>query len=118
MMTIWNVAWKDLVRSARSVFMLVFAVVLPLLTTGVFFAAFGGLSTGAESTPISAPRVMVVNLDPSGAAAKALEDVLTGDELSNVLESVLETDPAAARSGGRGITRPWPARSRSSSHGG
>jgi ABC-type Na+ efflux pump permease subunit len=40
MMTIWNVAWKDLVHSARSVFTLVFAIVLPLLTTGVFYAAF------------------------------------------------------------------------------
>jgi ABC-2 type transport system permease protein len=98
MMTILNVAWKDLVRSARSVFILVFALVLPLLTTGVFFAAFGGVSAGDESTSIAAPRVMVVNLDPSGEAAQALANVLTGEELSNVLAAVRESDPAAARS--------------------
>ena len=98
MMTIWNVAWKDLVRSVRSVFMLVFALGLPLLTAGVFFAAFGGLSTGEEGAGFSAPRVMVVNLDPSGEAAVALEDLLTGDDLSNTLEAVREADPAAARS--------------------
>ncbi|MGB7537667.1 MAG: ABC transporter permease [Anaerolineales bacterium] len=99
MITIGNVAWKDLVRSARSVFILVFALVLPLLTTGVFFAAFGGFSTGGEAnSTASIPRVMVVNLDPSGAAAKALEDVLAGDNLSGVLEAVRESDPASARS--------------------
>ncbi|MBN2083864.1 MAG: ABC transporter permease subunit [Anaerolineales bacterium] len=97
MMTIWNVAWKDLVRSARSVFILVFALVLPLLTTGVFFAAFGGLSSGDESPSIPAPRVLVVNLDSSGEAAIALENVLTGDELSNVLDAARESDPAPAR---------------------
>lgn len=97
MMTIWNVAWKDLIRSARSVFILVFALVLPLLTTAVFYAAFGGLSAGGESPSISKSRVMVVNLDPAGVAAKAIADLLTGNDLSGVLDAVRESDPAAAR---------------------
>lgn len=97
MMTIWNVAWKDLIRSARSVFILVFALVLPLLTTAVFYAAFGGLSAGGESPSISKSRVMVVNLDPAGVAAKAIADLLTGNDLSGVLDAVIESDPAAAR---------------------
>lgn len=97
MMTIWNVAWKDLVRSFRSVFILVFALVLPLLTTGVFFAAFGGLSSGNESPSISVPKVMVVNLDPSGEAARALADILTGETLSGVLDAMPVSDPDAAR---------------------
>jgi ABC-2 type transport system permease protein len=97
MMTIWNVAWKDLMRSARSVFLLVFALVLPLLTTAVFYAAFGGLSTGGDGSTISKPRVMVVNLDPAGEAAMALTDLLTGNDLAGVLDAVRESDPAAAR---------------------
>ncbi len=98
MITIWNVAWKDLVRSFRSVFILVFALVLPLLTTGVFFAAFGGLSTGGASTAIAAPLVMVVNLDPSGEAARALADILTGETLAGILDAAPESNPDAARS--------------------
>jgi ABC-2 type transport system permease protein len=98
MSTIWNVAWKDLVRSFRSVFILVFALALPLLTTGVFFAAFGGLSTGGGDAAIAAPRVMVVNLDPSGEAARALADILTGETLAGVLDAAPESNPDAARS--------------------
>ncbi len=98
MITIWNVAWKDLVRSFRSVFILVFALALPLLTTGVFFAAFGGLSTGGGSTGVAAPRVMVVNLDPSGEAARALADILTGEAFAHVLNAAPESNPDAARS--------------------
>ncbi len=98
MMTIWNVAWKDLVRSFRSVFILVFALVLPLLTTGVFFAAFGGLATGGGNAAVAISRVMVVNLDPSGESARALENILTGESLSGVLDAVPGSDPDAARS--------------------
>ncbi|MFN2298196.1 MAG: hypothetical protein ACK2UB_05060, partial [Anaerolineales bacterium] len=64
MMMVLDVAAKDLLRSARSVFILVFALVLPLLTAGVFYAAFGGLSAGGEGIAIGPARVLVVNRDP------------------------------------------------------
>jgi ABC-type Na+ efflux pump permease subunit len=96
-MIVLDVAWKDIARSVRSVFMLVFALGLPLLTAGVFYAAFGGLSGGENGQTIAAPRVMVVNLDSAGQAGTMLADLLTGKELSGVLDAVRESDPAAAR---------------------
>jgi ABC-2 type transport system permease protein len=96
-MIVWDVAWKDLLRSARSVFILVFALVLPLLTAGVFYAAFGGLSAGGGEVSIAAPRVMVVNLDGTGGAANRLADLLAGDAFAGILDAVRESDPAAAR---------------------
>jgi len=96
-MTVLDVVWKDLVRSVRSVFILVFALVLPLVTAGVFYAAFGGLSAGGGTASISIPRVMVVNLDRSGEIGKTLADILTGEELSHILDAAGEPDPAAAR---------------------
>jgi ABC-2 type transport system permease protein len=96
-MTVWDVARKDLVHSTRSVFLLVFALVLPLLTAGVFYAAFGGLSGGGEEQAIAAPRVVVVNRDGAGEAAKALADLLTGEELGGVWNASIAADPAAAR---------------------
>lgn len=96
-MTVLDVAWKDLVRSVRSVFILVFALVLPLVTAGVFYAAFGGLSGGGGNASISIPRVVVVNLDRTGEAGKILADILTGEALSKILDAAGEADPAAAR---------------------
>jgi ABC-2 type transport system permease protein len=97
MRTLWIIAWKDITRSARSVFLLVFALALPLLTAGVFYAAFGGISFGDGSAAIANPRVLVVNLDPAGEAATVLEGLLAGDELADVWDAVRESDPAAAR---------------------
>ncbi|MBN1440872.1 MAG: ABC transporter permease [Anaerolineales bacterium] len=95
--TLWIVAWKDIRRAARSVFLLVFALVIPLLTAGVFYAAFGGVSFGDESAAVPKPRVLVVNLDPAGETATLLEGLLAGDDLAAVWDAAREPDPAAAR---------------------
>jgi ABC-2 type transport system permease protein len=97
MMMVLDVAAKDLLRSARSVFILVFALVLPLLTAGVFYAAFGGLSAGDEGIAIGPARVLVVNRDPQGEAGMMLEGLLTGEDFASVLEAERLSDPQAAR---------------------
>jgi ABC-2 type transport system permease protein len=95
-MTVWNIAWKDLRRSVRSAFLLVFALGLPLLTAGVFYAAFRGLS-GGDDAAIAAPRVTVANMDPGGEAAGILAGLLTGGDLAGILDAQSVGDPAAAR---------------------
>ncbi|MCC6191216.1 MAG: hypothetical protein IT318_19515, partial [Anaerolineales bacterium] len=68
-MKILDIAWKDLLRSARSLFALGMMVVIPLLITGLIYFAFGGLTT--QSGPVELPplAVVVANQDrpPAGA---------------------------------------------------
>jgi ABC-2 type transport system permease protein len=86
MMRIIDIAKKDLFHSLRSMFLVVFALVLPLLTTAVFYAAFGGLSPGGGEVSIQAVKVALVNLDADGQAGKAMAGVLTDPSMRTVME--------------------------------
>ena len=57
-----DIALKDLTRSFRSVFAVVFMFGLPLLITGMFYLMFGNI---AESGGFNLPRtkVIIANLD-------------------------------------------------------
>jgi len=44
-MKVLDIALKDLVRSFRNMFFLMFALGMPLLMTGIFYFAFGGLAS-------------------------------------------------------------------------
>jgi ABC-2 type transport system permease protein len=86
MMRILDIAVKDLLHSLRSMFLLVFALVLPLLTAAVFYAAFGGLSTGGGEVAVQAVKVALANLDGNGEAGQAIAGALTDPSMRTVME--------------------------------
>lgn len=79
-MKIFDIAFKDLLRSLRSAFAIGMMVVAPLLLTGLIYFAFGGMSGGDVSmTPIT---VGVVNADR--LPADALLDRPIGDNIRSM----------------------------------
>jgi ABC-2 type transport system permease protein len=64
-MKIFDIAFKDMVRSFRSAFAVVFMFGIPLLVTGMFYFMFGNL---ASNGGFNLPRTLVIvaNLDEGG----------------------------------------------------
>ena len=97
-----DIAWKDLWHSFRSAFALVFMFVIPLLTVGLFYLAFGGVASDG-GLDISTVEVQLVNLDePASQAAgfsagELLADFLTSEELEDLLRVTGAKDAASAR---------------------
>jgi ABC-2 type transport system permease protein len=96
-MRLLEIAKKDILHTCRSLFILVFALGLPLLTTGVFYAAFGGFASG-DAPAVAAPaKVIVANLDSQGAAGVALADALQSPAMAGVLAVTAAKTESEAR---------------------
>jgi len=108
-----DIALKDLTRSFRSVFAVVFMFGLPLLITGMFYLMFGNI---AESDGFNLPRtkVIIANMDaggpkfqvnpkniPGGRKAKTMGDlvvnILESDEMTDLIQVSFATSAQAAR---------------------
>ena len=108
-----DIALKDMLRSFRSFFAIVFMFVVPLLVTGMFYFMFGNL---ADNGGFSLPRtkVIVANMDaggpkfqvnpkniPGGKQADTMGDlvvnILQSDDLADLIEVSFAPDPVAAR---------------------
>jgi ABC-2 type transport system permease protein len=70
-MKILDIALKDMTRSFRSLFALMFMFGIPLLMGGMFSLMFGGLGSGSDGFPIPVTKVAVANLDAGGAGFEA-----------------------------------------------
>src|SRR5512141_1431810 len=70
-MKIIDIAFKDLIRSTRSLFLIGMAIVAPLLLTALIYFAFGSISSGTMS--MASIKVGVVNADvlPADAPLEA-----------------------------------------------
>ncbi len=107
-----DIALKDLTRSFRSAFALVFMFVIPLLITGMFYLMFGNSASGNLQLPKT--TVIVANLDaggprfqiseknfPGGKKTRTLGEmvvnVLQSDELSNLIRVSTVASREAAR---------------------
>ncbi len=64
-MKVFDIAIKDMLRSFRSAFALVFMFGVPLLMAGMFYLMFGNIAEGGE---FNLPRttVIIANLDEGG----------------------------------------------------
>ena len=93
-MKAFDIAFKDMLRSFRSMFALVFMFGIPLLMTGMFYIMFGNIASGGEFQ-LPKTRVIIANLDeggpkfqtstknvPGGQQARTM-----GELIVNVLES-------------------------------
>jgi ABC-2 type transport system permease protein len=108
-----DIALKDMLRSFRSFFAIIFMFVIPLLVTGMFYLMFGNL---AQDGGFSLPRtkVIIANMDaggpkfqvnpkniPGGKQADTMGElvvnILESDEMANLVEVSYAPDPAAAR---------------------
>jgi ABC-2 type transport system permease protein len=64
-MKILDIAFKDMLRSFRSMFALVFMFGIPLLMTGMFYIMFGNIASGGEFN-LPKTKVIIANLDEGG----------------------------------------------------
>ena len=64
-MKILDIALKDLLRSFRSMFALVFMFGIPLLMTGMFYVMFGNIASGGDFN-LPKTKVIIANLDEGG----------------------------------------------------
>ncbi len=61
------IALKDLTRSFRSVFAVVFMFIIPILVTAMFYVMFGGMKDDDSGFSVPRTEVVIVNLDVGGA---------------------------------------------------
>jgi len=112
-MKILDIALKDLTRSFRSAFAIIFMFGVPLLVTGMFYLMFGNI---AQNGGFDLPRtkVVIANMDeggpkfqvnpkniPGGRKAETMGDlivnILESDEMADLIEVTFASDPQAAR---------------------
>ena len=98
-MKIVDIALKDMLRSFRSAFALVFMFVLPIMMAAIFYFAFGGLTNDEEAFAFPSTQVALVNLDSAGdlALGEQLAALLQNESLSDVMDVTVMNDEAAAR---------------------
>ena len=108
-----DIALKDMLRSFRSFFAVVFMFVVPLLVTGMFYFMFGNI---ADNGGFNLPRtkVVIANLDeggpkfqvnpknvPGGREADTMGElivnILESDEMAELIEISFAPDAGAAR---------------------
>jgi ABC-2 type transport system permease protein len=115
-MKIIDIALKDLTRSMRSTFAILFMFGVPLLVTGMFYFMFGNILGGDVVFDLPVTRVVVVNQDegsldlqlgasmfgvPSGSNISSLGDIivqsLQNEGLADILLITLASDAESAR---------------------
>ena len=112
-MKAFDIAFKDMTRSFRSFFAVIFMFVVPLLVTGMFYFMFGNLaSDGGFNLPRT--KVIVANLDkggpkfnvnpkniPGGRKANTMGElivnILESDDMAELIEVSHAADAGAAR---------------------
>ena len=101
-MKIIAITLKDMTRSFRSAFALVFMFAIPLLVTGMFYLMFGGQGTrtdGGFELPVT--RVILVNLDAgdpqAGQLGKIVADALASPDFASLMQVTTTSDAPAAR---------------------
>ena len=93
-----DIALKDMLRSFRSVFALIFMFVIPMLVTGMFYFMLGNIANNGE---FSLPRtkVIIANLDEGGPKfqvnPKNIPDGKKADSMGDLIVNILESEEMA-----------------------
>jgi ABC-2 type transport system permease protein len=95
-MKIWTIAWKDTLIRFRDRNALILMLLAPLVLSAIIGSAFGGFIRGSDPVPFDAIPVLVVNED-AGDQGQQFIDILTSDDLADLLVVTEMTDLAAAR---------------------
>lgn len=108
-----DIALKDLRRSFRSTFAVIFMFGVPLLVTGMFYMMFGNISQNG-SFDLPKTKVVIANMDaggpkfqinpkniPGGRKAETMGDLIVGilesDDLADLIEITHATSAESAR---------------------
>lgn len=95
-----DIAFKDFVRSYRSLFALVFMFGVPLLVTGMFYFMFGNMASN-QGFELPRTKVVIANLDEGHAQAgqlgQQIVETLQGEDFAGLMEVTLVPDAASAR---------------------
>jgi ABC-2 type transport system permease protein len=112
-MKAFDIALKDMTRSFRSVFAVIFMFVVPLLVTGMFYFMFGNIASDGEFS-LPKTKVVITNLDeggpkfqvnpkniPGGKKADTMGDlivnILQSEDMADLIEVTLTPTAEAAR---------------------
>lgn len=112
-MKAFDIALKDLTRSFRSAFAVIFMFGIPLLVTGMFYFMFGNIADNGEFN-LPRTKVIVANLDeggpkfnintkniPGGKDARTMGElivsILQSDQMADLVEVTRAADAEAAR---------------------
>ncbi len=90
-MKILDIAIKDMTRSFRSLFALVFMFGVPLLMAGMFYFMFGGMKSDNSGFSLPATKVVIANLDQGGPNFEAARVQLPATMQSATLGDILVT---------------------------
>lgn len=102
-MRVLDIALKDMLRSIRSASFLAFGFFVPLLVSGIFYLAFGGLASEDGGPDFSAIQVQVASLDEASPQYEGLSigqmliEVLQAESLRDVMQVTQAPDPTSAR---------------------
>jgi len=108
-----DIALKDMLRSFRSFFAILFMFVLPLFITGMFYFMFGNIAEDGEFS-LPKTKVIVANMDeggpkfnvdtdniPGGEDANTMGEIILGilksDDMADLIEVTETTSPESAR---------------------
>jgi ABC-2 type transport system permease protein len=97
-MKAFDIALKDMTRSFRSVFAVIFMFVVPLLVTGMFYFMFGNIADeGGFSLPKT--KVVIANLDEGGPKFQVNPKNIPGgkkaDTMGDLIVSIMESKEMA-----------------------
>ncbi|TET54408.1 MAG: ABC transporter permease [Anaerolineales bacterium] len=102
-MRVLDIALKDLLRNLRNGTMVFIMFLLPLLTNGLMYFAFGGMAGGDDGFDLQVTQVQVVNLDEAAAAyggfsaGQMLVEFLQDETLADLIEVTTAADEQSAR---------------------
>jgi ABC-2 type transport system permease protein len=85
----FDIAIKDMRRSFRSAFALVFMFGVPLVMTGMFYLMFGNSTSGPQGFSVPVTKVVVANLDTGGPAFDSIKGQFTGGQQANSMGDVI-----------------------------
>ena len=114
-MKIFDIAIKDMTRSFRSMFAVVFMFGVPLLMAGMFYLMFGGSGSNGAAFTVPVTKVVVANLDegspsfdqvkaqfPAGTQANTMGALVTSilqqEGFAKILDVTLVNSAETARS--------------------
>jgi len=90
-MKVLDIALKDMTRSFRSTFALIFMFGVPLLLTGMFFFMFGGAAKGDQGFSVPVTNVVVANLDQGGSGFDLAKAEMPGGAQAHSLGDMVLT---------------------------
>jgi ABC-type Na+ efflux pump permease subunit len=95
-MRIWAIIRKDTRHQLRSGYGLVMMFAVPLLVTGLIYAAFNSILSPGSTPQMTQVRVQVANLD-QGSNGEQLVKALQSNSLQTLLQVTLAPDSSSAR---------------------